>query len=164
MEGKEHWTSLRGEETVRKDHPRIVLRGKLDTFGAQTMLLQHEAAKAGEAQLAQDLGEIAALCGLLMRAEVLDEPLGAWKLFGLTPAQLRERSHHTQAYYGVGFLQMDAEMEPFSLKLNLLRAQSREMEIAAVAALDEGHTMLLEVYNRLSSAIYILMCQRAGEK
>lgn len=164
MEGKENRTSLKGEETVRKDHPRIVLRGKLDTFGAQTMLLQREAAQAGEAQLAQALGEIAALCGLLMRAEVLDEPLGAWKLFGLTPAQLRERSHHTQAYYGVGFLQMDAEMEPFLLKLNLLRAQSRELEIAAVAVLDEGQTTLLEAYNRLSSAIYILMCQRAGEK
>ena len=59
---------------------------------------------------------------------------------------------------------MDAEMEPFLLKLNLLRAQSRELEIAAVVALNEGHTTLLEAYNRLSSAIYILMCQRAGEK
>src|SRR5690606_24908674 len=97
----EQMTHLRGRLLVPKSHPRIRLRGKLDSLEAHILLAQMAAHKEGLAPLAQHLGEVLDYVRQMVRAEVMDEPLPPIQLFGLDDAQLRERSHHPKKYYGV---------------------------------------------------------------
>ena len=157
MQGCENKTQMNAHSVVAKDHPRIVLRGKLDTLIAQLNLIRLQAPAAYRPKLS----ELTDFCTALMRAEVTDSPLAPWTLLKLTPDEIRERVYHTREYYGVGFLNVARSDDLLLAQLNLLRAMTRETEIAAVkAAVKED---LLTAYNRLSGALYLLMCERAGE-
>ena len=78
-EKPEHMTHLNGDVLVRKDHPRILFRGKLDTLEAELILCQ-----LADESLAAPVGEILALARQIIRCEVLEEPLKWEKLCGLT--------------------------------------------------------------------------------
>lgn len=166
----EHMTHLHGNVLVPKTHPRIVLRGQLDSLEANVVCLQTSAHIAGEEGLTGGLGDILAFCRELMRCEVTDKPLGDWRLLGLTSPEVRERSQQPKKYYGVGHPMPDYRIGIWAAELNRLRALSRQVELAAAAAFvhPDGtaeRSDLLEGYNRLSSAFYILMLRlTASEK
>ena len=94
-EKPEHMTHLRGDLLVFKTHPVIRFRGKLDTLQAELILGQLEV--PGEAKR---LGEILDFSRQLIRCDVMQEPVSAEKLCGLTEQELRHRSHFPQEYYG----------------------------------------------------------------
>lgn len=168
LEGKpEHMTHLYGNVLVPKNHPRICLRGKLDSLEAEIVCLQVDVLAAGREELAGGLGDLLAFCRSLMGCEVTDKPLPEWRLLGLSQAELRDRSQHPQKYFGIGHLMPDGSLGPWCARLNRLRALSREVELAAVAAFvqPDGSAQredLLQGYNRLSSACYLLMLQVAS--
>ncbi len=158
-EKPEHLTHLHGDELVPKDHPRIRLRGKLDTLEAELILCQQAAAR-----LEAPVGEILELARQIVRCEVLNEPLKAGTLCGLTEQEQRRRSHFPQDYYGQPHFMPAAAAGPVIARLNRARCAAREAEIAAVAAFarrEEGpeRTDLLRALNRMSSMLYILMVQ-----
>jgi len=158
MKKSEHMTQLLGDTLVSKSHPRILLRGKLDSLGAQVVFIQCELAE--DLALVAELQEIGDVLHELMAAEVLDRPFGRETILGLTFDQLREQSHNPQKYFGVqAMVAPDAGQGRTYALLNLLRTAVREAELAAVTAFEAERQDLALGLNRLSSAVYILMCR-----
>ena len=159
-EKPEHMTHLHGDVLVCKTHPRILFRGALDTLEAEIILCQ---LIAGE-KTAHSLKEILAFARMLLRCEVLSEPVPGGKLCGLTPEELRSHSHRPQDFYGQPHFMPEASDGELIARLNRCRCAAREAELRAVAAfLDRDgnptRTDLLQGLNRLSSMLYLLMIQ-----
>ena len=156
MPKSEQMTHLNGDTLVPKTHPRIFLRGKLDTLESELILCQLRLPA-----LAEPLGELLALTRQILRCEVLEEPLKEVRLLGLTEEELRRRSHIPQEYYGVPHFMPEASDGQTIAHLNHLRCQVRQTELAAAAAFPTGQREdLVQALNRMSSAVYLLMIQQ----
>jgi ethanolamine utilization protein EutL len=158
-EKPEDLTHLRDDESlVPKTHPRLLLRGKLDTL--QGLLLDAQcAADLDEARgLVGELGEALELTRAIIGAEVLDQPLKPWKLGGLAAGELRYASHHTTELFGVPFMYPSVRQGPVVAKLYTARAYAREAELALYQGFPEGgeRADLKLAMNRLSSALYLM--------
>ncbi|BCS95505.1 cobalamin adenosyltransferase [Desulfoluna limicola] len=162
----EHMTQLTGMQLVPKDHPRIVFRGRLDTCQGEILLLQAKAHEKGKMTLVADLEEILEWTRDIMRRDVLDTPVPAKPILGLTDAELRAHSHNPKKYFGTGHFLPTYDMGELILGLNRLRALVREMEVSAVSALKEGFQLekpdIVQALNRMSSALYIMMLKDKG--
>ena len=162
MEKPEHMTHLYGSTLVPKTHPRIALRGKLDSLQALLLQTQLLAQERGRGEAAGALGEVYALAQRILAAEVKGEPLGPFALLGLDSAGLRAASHDPKGFAGLDAHPMPhAGMGGLCLALNFLRTQVRETELAAAHAFcpPDGPVErpdLLEALNRMSSAVYLL--------
>jgi len=159
-EKPEHMTHLHGDVLVRKDHPRIVFRGKMDTLEAELILCQ-----LAEERLVTPVGEVLALARQIIRCDVLEEPLKWDTLCGLTEQEQRKRSHFPQDYYGQPHFMPSAADGAVIARLNRARCAAREAELAAVTAFRdrEGNPTrvdILRAMNRMSSMLYLLMIQR----
>jgi ethanolamine utilization cobalamin adenosyltransferase len=160
-EKPEHMTHLRENLLVAKTHPRILLRGKLDSLEALLLQTQCQALREGRETLAQRLEECFAFVQGLLGAEVRETALEPICLLGMDSARLRHASHHPQECFGIAHPVPEAAMGSLCLALNYLRTQVREAELAAVRAfIRENGTLLrtdiIEALNRLSSAVYLL--------
>lgn len=163
-EKPEHMTHLNGDVLVRKDHPRILFRGKLDTFQAQLLLAQQACPEQAER-----LQEILDFSREIMACDVLGRPIPEKPLWGLGEAEIRHRSHFPQEYYAVPHFMPEASDGPELLWLNLARCAARETELLAVTAFSdrEGNPTrpdILKALNRMSSMLYILMIERKAGK
>ena len=162
-EKPEHMTHLNGDVLVSKTHPRIAFRGKLDTLEAELILCQQVSP-----ELVGPVGEILDLSRLLIRCDVLEEPVKEEKIWGMTGEDLRKRSHFPQDYYGQPHFAPSAGDGPVVARLNRARCAAREAELAAVAAFSdrEGNPTrvdILRTLNRISSALYLLMIQEKAK-
>lgn len=157
----EHLTQLTGNQLITKDDPRIIFRGRLDRFQAEILLLQEQADGRGDLVLSRHLSELLARARAILRAEVVGEVLGPCDFFGFTEAEIRERSHHPQKYFGLEHLEISANMDATVLSLNRLRTLVREVEIVAVTAFSPDgaadRSDIIQALNRLSSVIYVMM-------
>ena len=158
-EKPEHMTQLTGNLLVPKTHPRIVLRGRLDSLEAELLLSVREMP-----ELRQPLTEILDCVRKILRCEVLDEPFVPETLCGLTEDAQRMRSQQPQKFFGCPHFMPQPTDSPAVLRLNLLRTRIRETELAAAAAFGHSREDLLRALNRLSSLAYILMLQCKGDK
>ncbi len=166
-EKPEHLTHLRDDESlVTKLHPRLILRGKLDTLQGLLLEAQFAADQEGAPGLVGELGEALELTRAMVGAEVMDRPLPEWKLVGLPPSEIRYASHHTYELYGVPFMIPSVRQGRAVAQLYLARAYAREAELAAyVAFSDDGERADLKLaLNRLSSAIYVMTAKYVGGK
>lgn len=164
-EKPEHMTHLTGDLLVLKTHRRIVFRGQMDTLEAELILCQLSV----DQETAAALGEVLALVRLLLRCEVLEEPVPEQKLCGLTEAELRRHSHFPQEYYGQPHFMPEAADGLVIAQLNRCRCTARMAERAAVATFtDEAGNLtrsdLVRAMNRLSSMIYVLMIRCKAKK
>lgn len=167
----EHMTSLDAKTLVLKNHPRIILRGKIDTFQAKVLTVQILADEIGNTNMVNMLQEINDYARKIMVAELLERELDDnIKLLGLNEHELRYVSQHPDQYFGVGHIAPSYKMGKLPMELNLLRAMSREVEIAAINAFcKEGGTGkvsrpdILRALNRLSSALYIMYLECLAE-
>lgn len=160
-EKAEHLTHLRGDVLVRKTHPRIAFRGAMDTLESEILLCR-------EASLQQELGQILELARNVIKWDVLEQPTEQGLLCGLDEAQIRQRSHYPQQYYGQPHFMPSFTDSPILLQLNRARCAARQAELAAVHAFTDGEgnptrVDLLRVLNRLSSMLYILMIQEKAK-
>lgn len=156
-EKPEHMTHLHGDVLVSKTHPRIAFRGSIDALEAEIVLCQLTAVT-----VRKELGEILSLARLLIRCEVLNEPVPQEKLCGLTQDEIRKRSHFPQEFYGQPHFMPEHTDGAAILHINQCRCMARQAELAAVRAFadDEGNvtrTDILQALNRMSSMLYILM-------
>ena len=164
QEKPEHMTHLNGDVLVLKTHPRIRFRGAVDTLEAALLLgqLRCEGYR-------KELGEILALARMLIRCEVMEEPVSVDRLCGLTEAQMRRRSHRPQEFYGQPHFMPEVSDGPVILELNAIRCAVRSAELAAAAAFTDGEGRcgradILKALNRMSSMVYLLMIEcRAGK-
>ena len=163
-EKPEHLTHLNGEVLVSKTHPRIVFRGAMDTLEAELILAQLAAP-----EMEKQLGEVLELARKIIRWDVLEEPVAAERLCGLTESEQRERSHRPQDFYGQAHFMPSASDGMAIARINRARCAAREAELKAVAAFSdrEGNptwTDILRALNRMSSMLYILMVQMKAGK
>ncbi len=163
-EKPEHLTHLNGDVLVRKTHPRIAFRGKMDTLETELMLAQLVVSP----EIRKSLGEILDLARRLIRCDVLDEPVPQQKLCGLTQEELRKRSHFPQDYYAQPHFMPEYTDGAAILQVNRVRCAAREAErLAAEAFADrEGNPTrvdILQAMNRMSSMLWILMIQMKKE-
>jgi ethanolamine utilization protein EutL len=159
-EKPEHLTHLVDDESlVPKSHPRLALRGKLDTLQGLLLDAQCAADADGARGLVGELGEALELVRRVVGAEVTGRPLGEWSLGGLSPGELRFASHHTHELYGVPFMFPSVRQGPVVARLYTARAYAREAELALYLAfpVEEAARPDLELaLNRLSSALYLM--------
>ena len=160
----EQMTHLNGDVLVLKTHPRIRFRGAMDSLEAELLW----SALHFDGQLCKDLEEILNLARVLIRCDVLNEPVPEGKLCGLTEDEQRSHSHRPQDYYGqTHFMPQTGDGERILL-LNRCRTAARSAELAAAAAFTDENgcaerTDILRALNRMSSMIYILMIrEKAG--
>ena len=158
----EHMTHLRGNLLVFKDHPRIALRGKIDSLEAAIILVQIKAQQMGKDKMVSDLQEIITFIRLLLRSEVSGEPLETFTLQGLDEKALREQSYHPSQYFGIRHFLPSYEYGELVAELNQLRTKARETELAALAAFKDEYGSvervdLIRGFNRLSSLFWIMM-------
>ena len=163
-EKPEHMTHLNSQILVPKTHPRIAFRGAMDTLEAELILAQLAAPDA-----AARLEEILSLARKLLRCDVLEEPLGDAPLCGLTEAEMRQRSHFPQEYYGTAHFMPAASDGKAMARLNRARCAAREAELRAAEAFadrDANPTRpdLLRALNRMSSMLYLLMLEEKARK
>lgn len=164
LEKPEYMTQIEGDMLVVKNHPRIAFRGKLDSLQALIVLDQailNE--KTGYGKMIADLDNILGVLREIMRCDALNEPLRVEKIIGLTSAELRERSHAPMKFFHVKYMRLpDYKMGIAYALLNQLRTAVREAEVTAVNAFKNGTNYerqdILEIFNRLSSAVHIMMC------
>ena len=159
----EHMTHLSQQTLVTKGHPIITFRGKLDSLQAEILLLQKEAGAPVSA-----LQDMLTIVRNLMKAEVLDQPVGDFLIGGMGEDELHERSHHPQKYYGIGHFLPSCEDDIILLRLNRLRTMVRETELACYHAFAQKNGKLsrsdiLTALNRMSSACWVLCLARKGE-
>ncbi len=165
----DHLTHLVDDASlVRKTHPRIVLRGKIDLLQAALLDAQGAADAEGASALVGEVGELLELSRALMGAEVTGRPLPELRLLGMGADAVRDATHHTHELYGVPFMYPHVRHGPVVARLGLARAIAREAEVAALAAFaaDTGGPTasparpdLCLALNRMSSAIYLLTCK-----
>lgn len=163
----EHMTHLHGNLLVPKTHPRIVLRGKLDSLQADIVCLQVETAAQELWELTESLEELLSFCRKIMQCEVTEKALETPLLLGMDEAEQRKLSHTPKESFGIGHLLPHHKLGFVCAGLNRLRTQAREVELAAVEAfsLPDGtlaQTDLIQALNRLSSVFYILMLRLAA--
>ena len=165
----EHMTALNAKTLVLKNHPRIILRGKIDTFQSKVLEVQILADELGHRNMVNMLGEVNDYARKILVAELLDRELDdSITLIGLNEKELRFVSQHPTQYFGVGHIAPSYKMGKLAVELNLLRAMSREVEIAAINAFADGKVGIerkdiLRALNRLSSALYIMFLEVLAE-
>lgn len=157
----EHMTSLGAGELVVKTHPRILLRGKLDTLECEILVQQ----VACGLEWAGPLNDALMLLRSVMAAEVRDIPLPAWTLDGMGPEEVHRCSHHPEEFGFPGHILPAPEHGLVAAQMNRLRALCRETELAAVNVFWDGQRLAHEdcvlALNRLSSYFYILQLRAA---
>jgi len=164
----EEATHLQGNKLVLKTHERIRFRGKLDSLEAYLISLIIEVKKDGQLELSQELYQLLKYFGKMMRSEVLDIPLEFIDFNGWSEKEIKNRSHHPEEFYGIKHFKPDPSHGATLAGLNQLRTKVRELEIAAVSTFlncdadnPTRHDIILSL-NRLSSLVYVLMCQYLG--
>ena len=158
-EKPENYTHLRGNILVPKTHPVIAFRGAIDTLQAELLMAQ----TAVPQTMQKDVGEILQLARNMIRWDVLEEPAHLDTLCGLTEDQLRQRSHRPQEFYGIPHFMPAHTDGPAILQLNRTRCAARAAELALAHAYPH-RTDLLQVMNRMSSMLYLLMIQLKKER
>lgn len=164
----EYMTHIYGNQLVRKDAAIIRYRGKLDRLQAEIITAQTVVYKESRCEgLINELGELLTVSREIMRCELMQNEIKIETIIGLTRDELREHSHHSDKYYHVNVMELpDMTKGQGYAWLNLIRTSVRETELAAVEAfLQDGinqRTDIIEILNRMSSAVHIMMCKWSG--
>ncbi|MDR3203413.1 MAG: cobalamin adenosyltransferase [Deltaproteobacteria bacterium] len=155
-------THLSGRSLVNKNHPTIIFRGKLDSLCAEIICAQLKGAELGRDDFVNDLEEILSFVRSLLPAELKGQKVLQFRLLGYEPQTIKDMSHNPVKYFGHRHMKTSWKMGPLSIYLNRLRAQVRETELSAAAALgspdgEDGRQDIIMALNRLSSLFYVLM-------
>ena len=150
------YTSLNAHEDVPKSHPRIELRGRLDSLNAQIILFQ---AYSENQIYISDLEQLRKVIRQLQRCEADEKTFsGQLELWGYDEDDIHYRSHRPEKFYVLGHILPHRDMKHEAAEINLLRTLVREAEITACRVFHENDTLkICHILNRLSSALYILI-------
>lgn len=152
----ENMTQLYGNELVFKNHPNIIFRGKLDSLQSKILEVQVISNKNKHKKLVEELQEVLQFTRDILKAEVINEEVDNISLFGLKEEDIRAMSHNPKKYLGVDHVLPDYEMGEILIALNSIRSRVRETELSAIPLERQD---LIKALNRLSSAIYVMMCR-----
>ena len=165
----EHMTHLRGNLLVFKNHPRIALRGAIDTLESEIIIGQIIAGKLDKSQIVDDLEEIIRFIRKLLRCEVSGDPVGDFLIHGLNEKDLREQSYHPSKYFGIRHFLPTHKHGEMVAYLNKLRTLTRKTELIAYNAFRDEYGQvsrpdIIQAFNRLSSLFWIMMFKELSGK
>lgn len=153
-------TQLNAYHYAPKTHPRIRLRGRVDSLHAMVLLIQRIARQDGHTELARDLGTVAAYCRELTSSEYNERPAAELRLPNWDIEQIHRATHDPMAVLGIPHLTIDDTEPEIQHWLNLARTTSREIEVVAMEAFPSPHhpygASICHAFNRLSSTFYFL--------
>ncbi len=164
----DHMTQLDAGHFAPKTEPRIKLRGKLDSLHAFAMLAAAEARRYQLPKLGEGLDTAAAYCREIQSAEYHARPVQPFALTGKSEEEIHEISHWPEEHLGLAHIVPGADDHAILHWLNMLRAMTREAEIAALETFPPPQQAdpsalptitgqsLPRTLNRLSSGIYYL--------
>lgn len=159
------------QSLVPKTHPAIRFRGQLDLLQAYVIDAAVICKAEGLSDIATDLRDVLEYLRKILSAEVTGRDMPELRISGLGAEELHRVSHNTMRLMGVGWVLPDPSMGAAVAKLNLLRAYAREVEMSAWDSYaDSGHLSersreaMLHGLNRLSNAIYVLVCKAVARK
>lgn len=150
-------THLDAATRVLKSHPRIALRGKLDSLMAQIVLVQTQFDPKNRLSgfLKECLADIKNWTVQVLTAEVTGSILTVSGMGGMDVQTLHTLSRDP-GHLGLSHVFPDAALGGNVALLNWLRAAVREAEVAAVQS-ELCRADISGALNRLSSAVYVLM-------
>lgn len=153
----DHLTQLDAHSFAPKTHPRIKVRGQLDTLNALLMLVAAEARRFQLPRLAAGLDTLAAYAREIQAAEYHARPVQALSVLGHSEDQIHQISHWPEKLAGVAHLTPGPHDHAIMHWLNYARAATREVEISVLEAYPAPERAdLARAVNRLSSAVYVL--------
>ncbi|MGL4737546.1 MAG: cobalamin adenosyltransferase [Cellulosilyticaceae bacterium] len=169
QEKPEHMTHLRGNLLVFKDHPRIALRGKIDSLESEIIVVQLLAEGRHMNKLVKELQEVILFIRNLLRCEVSGERIDTFTVAGLTPEDMREQSYHPSKYFGMRHVLPSYTQGEIVAGLNRLRTMTRETELVAYKAFKDEYGAverndIIKAFNRLSSLFWIMMFKVMTDK
>lgn len=164
-----HLTQLDAHCFAPKTHPRIVLRGRVDSLHALVLLIQRLAKQDGDDVLARDLGTVAAYCRELTSAEYNERQVAQLHLQTWDADRIHKATHDPLGVLGISHLTIDDNESELMHWLNVARTMSREIEVTAMQAFPSAHhpygASICHAFNRLSSTFYFLQLRmKAGIK
>ena len=154
-------TYLDANTQVQKSHPRIELRGRLDTLIAATVVVQTQFDLKNRLPvlLKTGLNDVKNWIWQMLASEISGDAMPAVTVCGMNCDMLHAVALDPQKYLGQGHIVPDASLGANVAFLNWLRAQVREVEVTLAKMGDRED--LMESCNRLSTAVYVLMCLTA---
>lgn len=160
-------TQLDAHHFALKTHPRIKLRGEVDSLHALVLLTQRMAKLEGDSKLVRDLGTVAAYCRELTSAEYNERPVAQLELADWDAERIHQATHDPKGTLGIEHLTIDEDEPELQHWLNMARTKSREIEITAMEAFGspapEWGATICHAFNRLSSTFYFLQLRmKAG--
>jgi len=150
-------TYLDADTQVLKSHPRIELRGRLDTLIAEIVMVQTQFDIRGKlpARLREGLADVKAWVWHMLASEISGDTMPPMSVCGVDGEFAHDIALDPKKYLGQDPIFPDASHGPDVAFLNWLRARTREVEV--VLAKMGAREDLMESCNRLSSAIYVLI-------
>ena len=159
-------THLDDQVLVPKTHPRITLRGKLDSCISYCVVVQCEMRQQPEL-LQGFMADIRSYLGQILQAEVTGQALPEPMLGEFSSDTVHQWSHNPLKHLGHDHMLPDVSYGELVAQLNYLRSLVRELELVATQVFID-HSMQLSSggidrndivagLNRLSSAVYVVM-------
>lgn len=156
IDPQELTTELSQGVRVSKAHPRIELRGRLDSLHSEIALCALRCAP----DLRAPLEDALSLVANLITADYLEAPVPAYTLMGMTGDEAREASHHPERFGFDRHPERALSQGVDAARLHVLRAHARQVEVCATRAYEGAITPerlgVLRALNRLSSYFYVL--------
>jgi len=151
-------TYLDASTVVNKSHPRIMLRGKLDSLIAACVVVQtqFDMRKSLPELVITGLADLNTSLWYLLQTEITAAPLPGVHVCGMDADTLRTVSLNPKHYLGLEHIIPSGSLGPNVALLNWLRTLTREVEVVCTEVSPDRIDML-EGLNRLSTAVYVLM-------
>lgn len=158
-------TQLNAAHFSDKTHPRIVLRGRVDSLHAMVLMAEHQALASEKRETAAGLATLAAYCRELISAEYNERPTADAAVGGLDLEEIHRATHDPKGVLGIDHLAIDGSASMLQHLLNVIRTQAREVEIVAFEAFPSPHhpygASICHALNRFSSIVYFLQLRLA---
>jgi ethanolamine utilization cobalamin adenosyltransferase len=154
-------THLNDTLLVPKTHPRIELRGKLDSCISYCVVVQTQLEESPN-MLQGFVADIRSYLGRVLQAEVTEQALELPRLGDFCADTIHQWSHYPLKYLGHDHMLPDVSYGPLVAQLNYLRALVRELELIASrvfldASMQLSRPDIIAGLNRLSSSVYVVM-------
>lgn len=151
-------TYLDAETVVNKSHPRIMLRGKIDSLIAACVVVQtqFDMRKSLPELVILGLADTNTCLWYLLQTEITASPMPSIRVCDMDADTLRTVSLNPKHYLGIDHIVPSGSLGPNVALLNWLRTLIREVEVVCTEV-SPDRTDMLEGLNRLSTAVYVLM-------
>ena len=164
FEKPEYMTVVDGNILISKNSKLIALRGKIETFLAELLLIGKEIElTSNNDKLIRDIETVIKFLQNIMVAEKLNKILENQTFFdSKSTKDIKEIIENPKQYFKKGhLLEISLNSDLTIHKLNRLRFLARELEIQAIDYFVEDYKLsrkdLLEAFNILSDVIYIII-------